>query len=144
MIHFIHNRGITLLNQIVEAIDDSFEKIVVSLDDIAQPSRGGIRSLGEVEKIYLDNTNLAYDLGATTTNIGNIRETFFFNQMRLNHDPISSPVSDFIIDDMTFEVGGRNKKQKQIENAKNAYVVKDDIETGYMNVIPLWQLGLEY
>jgi hypothetical protein len=64
--------------------------------------------------------------------------------MRLNHDPISSPVSDFIIDDMTFEVGGRNKKQKQIENAKNAYVVKDDIETGYMNVIPLWQLGLEY
>jgi hypothetical protein len=46
MIHFIHNRGITLLNQIVEAIDDSFEKIVVSLDDIAQPSRGGIRSLG--------------------------------------------------------------------------------------------------
>jgi len=144
MIHFIHNRGITLLNQIVEAIDDSFEKIVVSLDDIAQLSRGGIRSLGEVEKIYLDNTNLAYDLGATTTNIGNIRETFFFNQMRLNHDPISSPVSDFIIDDMTFEVGGRNKKQKQIENAKNAYVVKDDIETGYMNVIPLWQLGLEY
>lgn len=29
----------------LEAIDDSFEKIVVSLDDIAQPSRGGIRNI---------------------------------------------------------------------------------------------------
>lgn len=45
MIHFINSRGITLLNQIVEAIDDSFEKILVSLDDIAQPSRGGIRNI---------------------------------------------------------------------------------------------------
>ena len=54
-------------------------------------------------------------LAETATIIGNIRETFFFNQMRLNHDPISSSVSDFVIDDMTFEVGGRNKKQKQIE-----------------------------
>ncbi|MDD2595138.1 MAG: ATP-binding protein [Bacteroidales bacterium] len=29
----------------LEVIDDSFEKIVVSLDDIAQPSRGGIRNI---------------------------------------------------------------------------------------------------
>jgi predicted AAA+ superfamily ATPase len=105
---------------------------------------GGIRGLEKVDKIYLDNTNLAYNLGGSATNIGNLRETLFFNQMRINHDPISSSVSDFVIEDMTFEVGGRNKKQKQIENVKNAYVVKDDIETGYMNVIPLWQLGLEY
>lgn len=45
---------------------------------------------------------------------------------------------------MTFEVGGKNKRQKQLQGTENGYVVKDDIETGYANVIPLWQFGLEY
>lgn len=75
---------------------------------------------------------------------GNIRETFFLNQTRVKHDVIVSPISDFLIDDMTFEVGGKNKKQKQLQGAERGYVVKDNIETGYMNVVPLWQLGLEY
>lgn len=44
----------------------------------------------------------------------------------------------------TFEVGGRNKKQKQLKGAENGIVVKDGIEQGYMNTIPLWQLGLIY
>ena len=38
---------------------------------------GGVRGLGKVEKIYLDNTNLIYALGRENSNIGNIRETFF-------------------------------------------------------------------
>ena len=105
---------------------------------------GGVRGLGKVDKIYLDNTNLIYSLGREASDIGNIRETFFLNQMRVGHDVIASPVSDFLIDDMTFEVGGKNKKQKQIQGIEKAYVVKDDIEAGYMNVIPLWQLGLSY
>lgn len=105
---------------------------------------GGIRGLGKVNKIYLDNTNLIYNLGENHPNIGNIRETFFFNQMRVNHDIIVSSVSDFKIDDITFEVGGKTKKQKQIKNIPNSFVVKDDIEMGYKNVIPLWQFGLEY
>ena len=73
---------------------------------------GGVRGLGKVDKIYLDNTNLIYSLGREASDIGNIRETFFLNQMRVGHDVIASPVSDFLIDDMTFEVGGKNKKQK--------------------------------
>ena len=105
---------------------------------------GGVRGLGKVDKIYLDNTNLIYSLGREASDIGNIRETYFLNQMRVGHDVIASPVSDFLIDDMTFEVGGKNKKQKQIQGIEKAYVVKDDIEAGYMNVIPLWQLGLSY
>lgn len=105
---------------------------------------GGIRGLGKVNKIYLNNTNLIYNLGENHPNIGNIRETFFFNQMRVNHDIIVSSVSDFKIDDITFEVGGKTKKQKQIKNIPNSFVVKDDIEMGYKNVIPLWQFGLEY
>lgn len=105
---------------------------------------GGIRGLGKVDKIYLDNTNLIYNLANDTSNIGNIRETFFLNQMRVKHNVVSSTVSDFLIDDITFEVGGKNKGQKQIKDIENGYVVKDDIENGFLNIIPLWQLGLTY
>lgn len=105
---------------------------------------GGIRGLGKVEKVYLDNTNLAYILGHESTDIGNIRETFFYNQMRVTTDVISSRISDFEIDGKTFEVGGKKKKQIQIQDADQGYVVKDDIETGYGNIIPLWHFGLTY
>lgn len=105
---------------------------------------GGIRGLGKVDKIYLDNPNLIYSLGRDASDTGNIRETFFLNQMRVEHDVITSPVSDFLIDDITFEVGGKNKKQKQLQGIEKGYVVKDDIEFSYMNVIPLWHFGLEY
>lgn len=105
---------------------------------------GGLRGLGKVEKVYLDNTNLAYTLGRESTDIGNIRETFFYNQMRVTTDIISSRISDFEIDGKTFEIGGKKKKQKQIQTAAQGYVVKDDIETAYENIIPLWQFGLTY
>ena len=106
---------------------------------------GGIRSLGKVDKVYLENTNLIYTLTQeNNVEIGNVRETFFMNQLRVVADPITSPVSDFLIDGRTFEVGGRNKKQKQIKDVSQAYVVKDDIEYGGLNIIPLWQFGLLY
>ena len=44
----------------------------------------------------------------------------------------------------TFEVGGRKKGLKQIEGVENAYVVKDDIEFGYGNIVPLWSFGFDY
>ena len=56
----------------------------------------------------------------------------------------SSATTDFSIDDLDFEVGGRNKGQKQIKTVENGYVVKDDIENGYLNTIPLWHFGLMY
>ena len=105
---------------------------------------GGIRGLGKIEKVYLDNTNLIYVLAPKRADIGNIRETFFMNQMRVIGDVMCSPVSDFLVDDMTFEIGGRKKGQKQISEVSNGYVVKDDIETGYANVLPLWAFGLLY
>ena len=76
--------------------------------------------------------------------IGNVRETFFMNQLRVVDEPVTSPVSDFLVGERTFEVGGRNKKQKQIKDVENAFVVKDDIEYGGLNIIPLWQFGLLY
>jgi len=104
----------------------------------------GIRGLGKVDKVYLDNTNIIYNLVGDKFNIGNIRETFFFNQMRVNNDVISSKKVDFLIDNYTFEIGGKNKQQKQIEKDGKSFIVKDEIEFGYRNVIPLWAFGINY
>lgn len=105
---------------------------------------GGIRRIGKTEKLYLDNTNLIYVLAPNRADIGNVRETFFMNQMRVVGDVKCSPVSDFVVDGMTFEIGGCKKGQKQITDVENAFVVKDDIETGFANVLPLWAFGLLY
>lgn len=105
---------------------------------------GGLRGLGKVEKLYLDNTNLIYALAPEHADIGNVRETFFMNQTRVCNDVRSSDISDFEIDNKVFEIGGRKKGQKQIENVSDGYIVKDDIESGYANVIPLWAFGLNY
>lgn len=105
---------------------------------------GGVRGLGKVEKLYLDNTNLIYALAPEHADIGNVRETFFMNQTRVCNDVRSSDISDFEIGNKVFEIGGRKKGQKQIENASDGYIVKDDIESGYANVIPLWAFGLNY
>lgn len=107
-------------------------------------STGGIRGLGKVNKLYLDNTNLAYLLGENVSDVGNIRETFFFNQLAVNYDIQSSPVSDFLVDGYTFEIGGKKKGNAQIRGVNNAYVVKDDIEFGFGNTIPLWHFGFMY
>ena len=105
---------------------------------------GGIRGLGKVDKVYLDNPTLIYSLGQDTSEIGNIRETFFLNQTRVEQKVITSAISDFQIANYIFEVGGKNKKQKQLQGSENGFIVKDNIEQGYMNVIPLWQFGLNY
>ncbi|MBE9469283.1 MAG: ATP-binding protein [Bacteroidetes bacterium] len=104
----------------------------------------GIRGLGKIDKVYLDNTNIIFNLVGDKSNVGNIRETFFFNQMRVENEVISSKNADFVIDNYTFEIGGKNKQQKQIEKDGKSFVVKDDIEFGYLNVIPLWAFGLNY
>lgn len=105
---------------------------------------GGIRSLGKVEKLYIDNTNLIYTLAPDNADTGNVRETFFMNQMRVMNEILSSSTADFEIGNKIFEIGGRKKGQKQLQNASEGYIVKDDIESGYANVVPLWAFGLNY
>ena len=105
---------------------------------------GGIRGLGKTEKLYLDNPNIIYALSSAEAEIGNVRETFFFNQMRVRHDVVASRLADFRIGGRDFEVGGRKKGQRQVASAAEGYVVKDDIEYGYGNIIPLWHFGLTY
>lgn len=105
---------------------------------------GGIRGLGKVEKVYIDNPSLMRILSGGKTDVGNTRETFFYNQMRVRNDVISSRQSDFKIEKYTFEVGGRKKGKKQIEDIPDSFIVKDDIEFAQGNVIPLWAFGLNY
>jgi predicted AAA+ superfamily ATPase len=128
-------------NQIVEFMH-YFEKagIVMQLRDKTE----GIRAMGKVEKIYLDNPNLMFAIGSNVTEIGNVRETFFLNQMKLDKTVYSHKNADFQIDDLIFEVGGKNKTKKQIAGLSEAYLVKDDIVFGYQNTIPLWHFGMSY
>lgn len=105
---------------------------------------GGIRGLGKVEKVYLDNPNLVYALAEESANIGNLRETFFLSQMKVKQPIAASSISDFQIGRRTFEIGGKSKGKKQIETAEEGYIVKDQIEFSAGNVLPLWWFGLNY
>lgn len=104
----------------------------------------GVSSLGKVDKVYLGNTHLAHALSDTLPDIGNLRETVFLTSVRPMYDVMSSSVADFKVGKYTFEVGGKNKKHKQIQGVNDAFIVKDDIEYGYQNVIPLWAFGFLY
>ena len=114
--------------------------MLMSLHDTTQ----GIRSIGKSHKLYVDNTNLMYVLSPENIDKGNLRETFFLNQMRVKYPVTASQKADFEIGNYIFEVGGKNKNQKQLDNNPDGYIVKDDIEFGYRNVIPLWAFGLTY
>jgi len=133
----------------LEVSRNSLEEYLTFMEDAGLIARlrdqaDGIIGLGKVEKIYLDNSNLIYYLSPKEPETGNIRETFFMNQTRVNNSVVSSAVADFKIDKYTFEVGGKNKSQEQIKNTPNSFIVKDDIEYGYKNVLPLWAFGLNY
>lgn len=105
---------------------------------------GGMRGIGKVEKVFVDNTNLMRALISEEPNIGTQRETFFYNQMRVNNDVMTSKTGDFRIKDYVFDVGGKNKGRTQISEEKNGIVVRDEIEFGQRNYIPLWHFGLNY
>lgn len=104
----------------------------------------GIKLLGKVDKVYLDNTNLAYALSETTPDVGNLRETAFMMMTRVTQRPLASSVSDFLLAPYTFEVGGPNKTRRQLAGVENAYVVKDEIEYGALRTLPLWSFGMLY
>ncbi len=97
--------------------------------------------LRKPDKIYFSNSNLLYAL-TENSEIGTVRETFFLSQLSVNHKVNYPKSGDFMIDKKyTFEIGGKNKDRKQIQNLKNAYLALDNIEYGQENSIPLWLFG---
>ena len=96
------------------------------------------------EKIYLNNTNLHY-VYCDDHNIGTSREVFFTSMLKVKHNLTIPKKGDFMVDDKyIFEVGGKSKSFKQIKDIKNSFTVKDDIEIGSGNSIPLWLFGFMY
>lgn len=105
----------------------------------------GLSTLQKPDKLFLENTNLMFLLGKAETNEGNVRETFAFNQLSYSHEVLFSEQSDFLVDKKyTFEIGGKNKKRKQIKEIPDSYIIADNIEFGTDRRIPLWLLGFLY
>lgn len=106
---------------------------------------GGISKLQKPNKIFLDNSNLMFALAPSSMNIGNMREAFFANQLGYQHQLAYIEQTDFLVSrKYSFEIGGKNKKTKQISELENAYIAADNLEFGYKNTIPLWLFGFLY
>ena len=102
------------------------------------------KTLSKPEKVYLNNTNLMYAL-TSRVDKGNLRETFFLNQISNIYPTYMPPKGDFLIDNTyLFEVGGKSKTFDQIKDVPNSYLAIDDVEYGHKKRIPLWMFGLLY
>ena len=102
-----------------------------------------IAGLQKPEMIYLNNTNFLFAFGDPMK--GSVRETFFYNQLMVNHNITYPKTADFVVDEKyVFEIGGKNKTNRQIAGLKNARVVKDDMEYPAGNELPLWIFGFLY
>jgi predicted AAA+ superfamily ATPase len=111
---------------------------------LVKEATGSVR-LQKPAKIYLENTNLMYVLSSLSANRGNVRETFFANQVGYKHKISFHEKTDFLVNNTyAFEIGGKDKSKKQITGMENAYIVSDEIEYGYQNKIPIWLFGFLY
>ena len=109
-----------------------------------KPNSKGDNIFVKPDKIYLNNTNLHFAY-CSNSNIGTLREVFIASTLNLNHTIHIAKKGDFIVDKKyTLEVGGKNKKFKQIKDIPNSFIVSDDIEIGSGNKIPLWLFGFLY
>jgi len=99
------------------------------------------------DKIFLENTNIAFSVNTSVPDRGNLRESFFYNQLKYRHH-LTYPVDvDFMVDDTWFfEIGGKNKKYNQINELteEKTFFGIDNIEYGHKNRIPLWLFGFLY
>ncbi len=110
-----------------------------------------MKAFDKPEKIFLANPNLMY---VSIPNIGNLRETFFVNQLDnyyknkqdlKDRGIYASKRGDFYCEEKyTFEIGGKNKSFNQIKDIKNSFIASDDLEVGIGNKIPLWLFGFLY
>lgn len=101
--------------------------------------------LAKIEKLYLGNSNIAFSLSENgIIDDGNMREMNFLAWTRQVSSPTSSRISDFEIDGITFEVGGKHKNSSQIKDAEFGYLVKDNLEYASGKSIPIWMFGFLY
>lgn len=129
-------------NSVLKALDLLEKSNVLNL---LRSDNKGISYLQKPEKIFLENPNLLYVFSDAEPNKGNLRETFFFNQLKVKHEVTSPKFGDFMADQTyTFEIGGAAKTAKQISGIPLGYTAADDIKFGSENKIPLWLFGFLY
>ncbi len=111
-------------------------------------SKTGIKRARKPRKIFLSNPNLYFAIeghDVWKTNIGSIRESFAVSQLSESHRVQDIGIGDFLVNGTyLLEIGGKNKGSQQIRAQRNAYLIKDDIETGSQKSIPLYLLGFLY
>ena len=112
--------------------------------NLQKEAKGSVK-LQKPAKIYLENTNLMFALSPSNANVGNARETFFANQIGYKNKLSYHEKTDFLVNNLyAFEIGGKDKTNKQILNIENSFIAADGIEYGYQNKIPLWMFGFLY
>ncbi len=104
----------------------------------------GLSVLQKPEKVYLENTNLAFAM-KPYPDPGANRETFLLNQLvNAKHDVTLPSTGDFYVSGVHIEVGGKSKNASQVKNQASYLVAADNIEVGFGTKIPLWLFGFLY
>lgn len=105
----------------------------------------GISRLQKPDKLFLDNSSLIYTFSPQNVNTGNLRETFFINQLDYRHSVEYAEAGDFRVNSVhTFEIGGKNKTSGQLPVTGSNWIAADGIEYGSGNKVPLWLFGFLY
>lgn len=129
-------------NSVLKALDLMAHAQIINL---LRSSNKGVSFLQKPEKIFLENPNLAFTFSGERPNMGNLRETFFFNQLSVIGEVTSAKFGDFFVESQyTFEIGGATKTAKQIQGVPLSYIAADGIKNGVNNKIPLWLFGFLY
>ncbi len=125
---------------------DCLEKAGLLL--LVRRSGSGFKAVRKPGKIYLENSSLIETISEETgfdALLGNIRETFFANQLNSVTTVTVPPKGDFMINEnYVFEIGGKNKDFSQIKNRQNSFLALDGIEIGHGQKIPLYLFGFLY
>lgn len=142
--------NISTLSQKIETKRDNLVRFLdilerASVINLLRDDVKGISRLNKPDKIYLGNTNIVYAYAEGKPDKGNERETFFYSQCKVRHALKCHESADFSFENgFVFEVGGKQKNQRQIMNEENAFIAADGIEIGNANKIPLWLFGFLY
>ena len=119
------------------------------LIELLLKNKAGSNILKYTEKMYLDNQDLysavIEEIGYQA-HLGTIREIFFIKMLKNSRYRIFyKEVGDFSVNNILFEIGGKQKDKKQIKNELDkSYLVKDDILYGNKLEIPLYLFGFLY
>lgn len=118
----------------------------VGLIQMIYPFDGGAQYLRKPQKIFLHNTTLLYALNqfvGDPINKGTLRELYFIQALRdAGEQLFYVKQADYRTKSHVFEIGGKNKKEKQLAGIDMpAYLVKDDVLTADARSIPLFFFG---